>query len=241
MKPIIGIMAHPTLNEYRGNKATIHSCGENYLFSVEAAGGIPLILPIYDEPEALDRYTDMCDAYIVPGGIDVNPISYGEAPHPLLEMTRLDYDEYQLHLIPRMLKTGKPMLAICRGIQIINVAFGGTLYQDVSLAGPQIMRHSQKEVQPGGVSHKVIIEEGSILNKLFGSEVLVNSYHHQAIKDLGKGLKVTALAEDGIIEAVEAIDHPYLHAVQWHPESFYLRRDDNYMLPIFEDFIRACK
>ena len=84
MKPIIGIMAHPTLNEYRGNKATIHSCGENYLFSVEAAGGIPLILPIYDEPEALDRYTDMCDAYIVPGGIDVNPISYGEAPHPLL-------------------------------------------------------------------------------------------------------------------------------------------------------------
>ena len=217
MKPIIGIMAHPTLNEYRGNKATIHSCGENYLFSVEAAGGIPLILPIFDDPEALDRYTAMCDAYIVPGGIDVNPISYGEQPHPLLEATRLDYDEYQLHLIKRMLRTEKPMLAICRGIQIMNVAFGGTLYQDVSLHGPGTMRHSQREIMPGGISHKVIIEEGSILQRLYGNELWTNSYHHQAIKDLGEGLRVTARAEDGIIEAVEAVDHPYMHAVQWHP------------------------
>ena len=240
MKPIIGIMAHPTLNEYRGNKATIHSCGENYLFSVEAAGGIPLILPIFDDPEALDRYTAMCDAYIVPGGIDVNPISYGEQPHPLLEATRLDYDEYQLHLIKRMLRTEKPMLAICRGIQIMNVAFGGMLYQDVSLHGPGTMRHSQREIMPGGISHKVIIEEGSILQRLYGNELWTNSYHHQAIKDLGEGLRVTARAEDGIIEAVEAVDHPYMHAVQWHPESFFVRKD-NYMLPIFEDFIKACK
>ncbi len=240
MKPIIGIMAHPTLNEYRGNKATIHSCGEDYLFSGEAAGGIPLILPIFDDPEALDRYTAMCDAYIVPGGIDVNPISYGEQPHPLLETTRLDYDEYQLHLIKRMLRTEKPMLAICRGIQIMNVAFGGTLYQDVSLHGPGTMRHSQREIMPGGISHKVIIEEGSILQRLYGNELWTNSYHHQAIKDLGEGLRVTARAEDGIIEAVEAVDHPYMHAVQWHPESFFVRKD-NYMLPIFEDFIKACK
>lgn len=240
MKPIIGIMAHPTLNEYRGNKATIHSCGENYLFSVEAAGGIPLILPIFDDPEALDRYTAMCDAYIVPGGIDVNPISYGEQPHPLLETTRLDYDEYQLHLIKCMLRTEKPMLAICRGIQIMNVAFGGTLYQDVSLHGPGTMRHSQREIMPGGISHKVIIEEGSILQRLYGNELWTNSYHHQAIKDLGEGLRVTARAEDGIIETVEAVDHPYMHAVQWHPESFFVRKD-NYMLPIFEDFIKACK
>ena len=241
MKPIIGIMAHPTLNEYRGNKATIHSCGENYLFSVEAAGGIPLILPIWDDPDALKRYTKMCDAYLVPGGIDVNPISYGEQPHPLLEATRLDYDEYQLHFIERMLKTGKPILAICRGIQIMNVAFGGTLYQDVSLHGPETMRHSQTDIMPGGISHRVNIEEGSILHRLYGKELWTNSFHHQAIKDLGNGLKVTARAEDGIIEAVEAVDYPYLHAVQWHPESFYLRRSGNYMLLIFEDFVRACK
>ena len=99
MKPLIGIPAHPTQNPYRGSTATIHSCGENYLFSIEAAGGIPLILPIWDDPEALDRYTDMCAGFMIPGGIDVNPISYGETPHPLLETTRLDFDEYQLHLI----------------------------------------------------------------------------------------------------------------------------------------------
>lgn len=239
MRPVIGITAHPTLNEYRGNKRTIQSCGENYLFSIEAAGGIPLILPIYDEPEALDRYCDICDAYLIPGGIDVNPISYGEAPHPLLEETRLDYDEYQLQLIPRMLSTGKPMLAICRGMQILNVAMGGTLYQDISLCGSGAMRHLQTDIMPGGVSHKVLIEKDSILHRLFGDEVLTNSFHHQAVKALGKGLRVTARAEDGIIEAAEGTDHPYLHALQWHPENFYLRRD-NYMLPVFEDLIRAC-
>ena len=240
MEPLIGILAHPTLNEYRGNKATIQSCGENYLFSLEKAGATPLILPIFDDPEALDRYTQLCDGFLIPGGIDVNPISYGETPHPLLEMCRLDYDEYQLHFIERMRASQKPILAICRGIQIVNVACGGTLYQDVSLHGKDTMRHSQVDVTPGGVSHKVFIEEGSILHRLYGGEVWTNSYHHQAIKNLGNGLKITARAADGIVEAVEAIDPPYLHAVQWHPESFFVR-EDNYMLAIFEDFVKACR
>ncbi|MBQ1777029.1 MAG: gamma-glutamyl-gamma-aminobutyrate hydrolase family protein, partial [Acidaminococcaceae bacterium] len=143
MRPVIGISAHPTLHDYRGNKSTIQSCGENYLFSLEAVGAVPLILPIYDDPEALDRYVGLCDGYLIPGGIDVNPISYGETPHPLLETTRLDFDEYQLHLIERMRVSKKPVLAICRGIQIVNVAYGGTLYQDVSLHGEGTMRHSQ--------------------------------------------------------------------------------------------------
>ena len=239
MRPLIGIHAHPTQNPYRGSTATIHSCGENYLFSLEAAGGVPLILPIWDDPGALDRYTDLCDGFLIPGGIDVNPICYGETPHPLLDTTRLDFDEYQLHFIERMLASKKPILAICRGIQIVNVAFGGTLYQDVSLHGGDTMRHYQVDITPGGISHKVLIEDGSILSRLYGKELWTNSYHHQSIKDLGPGLRITARAEDGIIEAVEAKDHPYLHAVQWHPESFFVR-SDNYMLPIFEDFIRAC-
>ena len=160
MRPVIGISAHPTLHDYRGNKSTIQSCGENYLFSLEAVGAVPLILPIYDDPEALDRYVGLCDGYLIPGGIDVNPISYGETPHPLLETTRLDFDEYQLHLIERMRVSKKPVLAICRGIQIVNVAYGGTLYQDVSLHGEGTMRHSQVDITPGGISHHVSIEDG---------------------------------------------------------------------------------
>lgn len=240
MRPVIGISAHPTLHDYRGNKSTIQSCGENYLFSLEAVGVVPLILPIYDDPEALDRYVGLCDGYLIPGGIDVNPISYGETPHPLLETTRLDFDEYQLHLIERMRVSKKPVLAICRGIQIVNVAYGGTLYQDVSLHGEGTMRHSQVDITPGGISHRVSIEDGSILHRLYGSELWTNSYHHQSIKDLGAGLRITARADDGIIEAVEATDHPYLHAVQWHPESFFVR-PDNYMLAIFEDFVKQCR
>ena len=240
MRPVIGISAHPTLHDYRGNKSTIQSCGENYLFSLEAVGAVPLILPIYDDPEALDRYVGLCDGYLIPGGIDVNPISYGETPHPLLETTRLDFDEYQLHLIERMRVSKKPVLAICRGIQIVNVAYGGTLYQDVSLHGEGTMRHSQVDITPGGISHRVSIEDGSILHRLYGSELWTNSYHHQSIKDLGAGLRITARADDGIIEAVEATDHPYLHAVQWHPESFF-PRPDNYMLAIFEDFVKQCR
>lgn len=240
MRPVIGISAHPTLHDYRGNKSTIQSCGENYLFSLEAVGAVPLILPIYDDPEALDRYVGLCDGYLIPGGIDVNPISYGETPHPLLETTRLDFDEYQLHLIEHMRVSKKPVLAICRGIQIVNVAYGGTLYQDVSLHGEGTMRHSQVDITPGGISHRVSIEDGSILHRLYGSELWTNSYHHQSIKDLGAGLRITARADDGIIEAVEATDHPYLHAVQWHPESFFVR-PDNYMLAIFEDFVKQCR
>lgn len=240
MRPVIGISAHPTLHDYRGNKSTIQSCGENYLFSLEAVGAVPLILPIYDDPEALDRYVGLCDGYLIPGGIDVNPISYGETPHPLLETTRLDFDEYQLHLIERMRVSKKPVLAICRGIQIVNVAYGGTLYQDVSLHGEGTMRHSQVDITPGGISHRVSIEDSSILHRLYGSELWTNSYHHQSIKDLGAGLRITARADDGIIEAVEATDHPYLHAVQWHPESFFVR-PDNYMLAIFEDFVKQCR
>ena len=240
MRPVIGISAHPTLHDYRGNTSTIQSCGENYLFSLEAVGAVPLILPIYDDPEALDRYVGLCDGYLIPGGIDVNPISYGETPHPLLETTRLDFDEYQLHLIERMRVSKKPVLAICRGIQIVNVAYGGTLYQDVSLHGEGTMRHSQVDITPGGISHRVSIEDGSILHRLYGSELWTNSYHHQSIKDLGAGLRITARADDGIIEAVEATDHPYLHAVQWHPESFFVR-PDNYMLAIFEDFVKQCR
>ena len=239
MKPLIGIPAHPTLQER--NHTIIHSCGENYLKSVEKAGGVPLILPIFDTPEAVERYAAMCDGFIIPGGIDVNPLSYGEEPHPLLQMTRLEYDSYEIRLIKEIYRLRKPMLGICRGIQIINVAFGGTLWQDVSLRPEPTWRHQQKEMDSSSVSHKVLIEEGSLLSSLYGSELMTNSYHHQSVKDPGRGLKITARADDGVIEALEAEeDYPFLLAVQWHPECFVIL-ENNPMAPIFTKFIDASK
>ena len=238
MKPVIGILAHPTL--WERNHSILHTCGENYLFSVEKAGGIPLVLPIYNDPESISRYAGMCDGYIIPGGIDVNPLTYGENPHALTGMSRQDYDQFEIDMIHAVMEKKKPILGICRGIQIINVAFGGTLYQDVSLHSKDTFRHQQAETMPGGVSHKVLIENPSILGSLYGSELYTNSYHHQAIKDLGSGLKITARAEDGIIEAVEAEDYPFLLAVQWHPEVF-VKCENKVMLPIFEKLIEVSK
>ncbi len=239
MKPIIGIAAHPTLQER--NHGIIQSCGENYLKSVEKAGGIPLILPIYEEPGAIEKYVSMCDGFLIPGGIDVNPLSYGEGPHPLLQMTRLEYDSYEIRLIQEIYKSRKPMLGICRGIQIINVAFGGTLWQDVSLRPDPTFRHQQKEMDSCCVSHKVLIEKDSILHSLFGSELLTNSYHHQSVRETGRGLKVTARAQDGVVEALEADgDYPFLLALQWHPECFVVL-ENNPMAPVFAKLIEACE
>lgn len=239
MKPIIGIAAHPTLQER--NHGIIQSCGENYLKSVEKAGGIPLILPIYEEPGAIEKYVSMCDGFLIPGGIDVNPLSYGEGPHPLLMMTRLEYDSYEIKLIQEIYKSRKPMLGICRGIQIINVAFGGTLWQDVSLRPDPTFRHQQQEMDSCCVSHKVLIEKDSILHSLFGSELLTNSYHHQSVRETGRGLKVTARAQDGVVEALEADGgYPFLLALQWHPECFVVL-ENNPMAPIFAKLIEACE
>jgi putative glutamine amidotransferase len=238
MKPVIGIPAHPTLQER--NHTIIQSCGENYLRSIEKAGGIPLILPICEEPEAIEKYVSMCDGFLIPGGIDVNPLSYGEGPHPLLQMTRLEYDSYEIKLIQEIYKNRKPMLGICRGIQIINVAFGGTLWQDVSLRPDPTLRHQQMEMDSCCVSHKVLIEKDSILYSLFGSELLTNSYHHQAVREPGRGLKITALAQDGVVEGIEAAeDYPFLLALQWHPECFTVL-ENNPMAPIFTKLIEAC-
>ena len=153
---------------------------------------------------------------------------------------RLDFDECELRLIPLILASKKPLLGICRGCQILNVAFGGTLYQDIVSQHEGALGHSQTEIRLGAPCHRIRIEEGSVLAELYGSEMLVNSFHHQAVKDLGKGLKVTARAYDGIIEAYEAPDYPFVLGVQWHPEQ-ETNADRKAVLPIFRKFVDACR
>ena len=237
MRPLIGVFAHAP----RENVTfAVQTCPETYLMALQNAGTDPVILPVYDDEEALSRYVQLCDGFVLPGGIDVNPLTYGEDPHPRLQGNRLDFDECELRLIPLILASKKPLLGICRDCQILNVAFGGTLYQDIVSQHEGALGHSQTEIRLGAPCHRIKIEEGSVLAELYGSELLVNSFHHQAVKDLGKGLKVTARAYDGIIEAYEAPEYPFVLGVQWHPEQ-ETNADRKAVLPIFRKFVDACR
>ena len=237
MEPLIGVFAHAARTT---ETFAAQTCPETYLFALENAGADPILLPAYDNDEALRRYVDLCDGFVLPGGIDINPLTYGEDPHPMLQGNRLEFDECELHLIQIILESKKPVLGICRGSQILNVAFGGTLYQDIVSQHEGAQQHGQTEITPGAPCHRIKIEDGSILAELYGDETRVNSFHHQAVKDLGKGLKATAHAYDGIVEAFEAPDYPFVLGVQWHPEQ-ETNADRHAVLPIFKKFVDVCR
>lgn len=229
----IGITAVNTKAPASG--AEMAHLGWTYIHAVTRAGGVPFLLPSVTEPQLLDRYVEACDGFLFSGGIDVAPCCYGEAPHPLVGENSLKLDKSQIGLMKRVIAARKPFLAICRGHQVLNVACGGTLYQDNQLHGDQVMKHMQQGDR-GDVSHEISIQPGSILHQLFGSRIWTNSYHHQSIRRLGEGLVVTASADDGIVESVALADYPFGIGVQWHPEVMLLADDG--MLPLFEAFIK---
>ncbi len=193
-----------------------------YVRSVIQAGGVPLILsPLLDEQHHANLL-DLLDGLVFTGGEDVDPAHYGATPHPRLGDVDPVRDRFELGLYRASRIRGLPVLAICRGIQLVNVALGGTLWQDLPSERPGALTH----LQPTGRdqrTHPVEITAGSRLARaLAASRLEVNSFHHQAIRTLGPGLVVTATAPDGEIEGVESQDpEPWLLAVQWHPEEFH--------------------
>lgn len=208
----------------------------NYARAIELSGGIPCYLPVTSSPDVAREQIRLCDGMLIPGGLDVNPLIYNEQPLPLLEATIPRTDRFQLTLIDEALKLGIPILGSCRGNQILNVAFGGTLYQDVSYATPNPLQHSQL-TQLDNPAHSITIFEDTILYDLFGRNLDVNTFHHQSINQVGEGLKVTAVAPDGIIEGIQLVDHRFVVGVQWHPEM--LIDAESTMLPLFKRFIKA--
>ena len=144
-------------------------------------------------------------------------------------------------LLKKLAADGKPILGICRGEQVLNVACGGTLYQDVKSQVPGCIRHQQQQ-SSHYASHKATVSEGSKLHEIYGStEIMVNSFHHQAVKDLGAGLVITARASDGIVEGFEKPDHPYFVAAQWHPERLVEGPHHPEHKPLFQSFVDACR
>lgn len=215
-RPRIGVTS--VTRERNGQQIT----GVNvpYVRSVLAAGGLPiLLLPELSTEETLELFGE-CDGLVLTGGEDVDPIRYGHAPHSALGTTDSRRDSNELALIADARARDLPILGICRGIQIGNVAFGGTLIQDLPSERPGNVDHDPPTARNGS-SHTVTITEGSRLHAIYGTTTIdANSFHHQAADTPGAGLVITALAPDGVIEGIESANPTeWIVLVQWHPEE----------------------
>lgn len=197
--------------------------GMDYTNAVSGAGGIPIVIPPGSLPD--EALLERLDALVVSGGPDIDPALYGETPHAHLGPIEREADPRELDLVQAADEQRMPILAICRGMQLINVARGGALWQDLPSEQPSDVVHRQMD--PGStMTHGVEIEGDSLLARLAYGEhegdshqLPVNSFHHQAVRELGRDLRITARAEDGVVEAIEATDRPFLLGVQWHAES----------------------
>ena len=236
MKPIIGILSNVSDKEDESSGIERVFVNNSYVNAVEKAGGVPIIIPVNTQRENIKRQIELVDGIIISGGGDVNPILYNEEPTKEMGCFHPDIDEFDIIAIKIAIELKKTILGICRGIQVLNVALGGTLYQDLSHIKENYIKHTQQTKRYMG-SHTVKIIEDSILNHILGTEVVVNSYHHQSVKDLGDGLIDTAYSKDGVIEAIEMKDEKFVVGVQWHPESM-VDHDEN-MLNLFKEFINS--
>jgi putative glutamine amidotransferase len=223
-RPVIGI-ATQTLPAVAGERQACWLMGRSYVEELRKVGALPWLIPLVPhDPDTLTAIFDRLDGVFVTGGVDVDPSHYGEAKTSLCGATDPDRDAVEIALLKHATERGLPVFAVCRGLQILNVAFGGTLYQDVAAQVPAALKHDYFPTpqQPSRqfLAHDVTVKAGSRLGHILGEGVVpVNSMHHQAIKDLAPNLTPTAYAPDGIIEGVEGAGASYLVAVQWHPEE----------------------
>jgi putative glutamine amidotransferase len=210
-----------------------------YTEALSAAGGIPLLIPLGLNEEDLCTIFERIDGLMLPGGGDVEPDAYNGQRHDTLWGIDPERDRTEFFLVRTAIEQRKPMLAICRGIQVFNVAMGGTLWADIPGLVPDAIKHDPPNGRPRNhLVHKVAVIHDSVLAKALGAtEVWVNSLHHQAIRDLAPSLEPTATAPDGLIEAVEMTEHPFALGVQWHPEN--LVQDDPMMRSLFKGFVDA--
>lgn len=231
MKPIIGITSDVDLNSK-------HFLSNDYPQAVIQSGGIPVILPIGIEENA-SQISDAIDGLLLTGGGDIDPALFGEEPLQGLGEVSPGRDNLEIRLVQHMLDLNKPVFAICRGIQVLNVAAGGDMYQDInSQISKPILQHKQKASRTH-LSHSVKVLERSILACIAGqTHFKVNSFHHQAIRKVSKPFIVTAWSSDGIIEAMESEEHKFVLGVQWHPENLAVH-GDIISKRLFEQFIEA--
>ena len=240
MKPRIGITSWHRNDSDRLERWV--AIRDTYTGAVRAAGGLPVILPIGDDdPELIDGYLAAVDGLLFTGGEDIAPAYYGEARDERCQEPDPERDLFEIHLARAGLDRRVPLLGICRGLQVINVAAGGTLYQDIACRPGTRDYHSASLANRGQLIHRVRLVQGSRLRGIMGvAESQVTSTHHQFVKDLAPGFRVSAeSAEDGIVEGIERPEVPFLLAVQWHPERLYA--DHAAHLALFSSLVEAAR
>lgn len=235
LKPIIGLTSQ---YEHLVNRKMIR-LNNTYVEAVAKGGGVPLIIPVIKGIDDIDPYLDIVDGIIFTGGEDVSSLFFHEEPIKEVDYICITRDRMEIELFKRAYERGIPILGICRGLQLINIVLGGTLYQDINAQRPNSLGHlCGYNVQQG--YHTIDIVADSILYDIFKEEsLIVNSQHHQSIKDLAADLKITSRAKDGIVESIESTNDKWVLGVQFHPEAMI--DEDNNFIEVFNYFMRVCK
>jgi putative glutamine amidotransferase len=236
-KPLIGISTFRTRNE---QNLPYLKLAEAYVQAVILAGGLPVLLPLGLTETDLSDLLDHLDGVLFSGGGDMDPACYGGQPHARVYDVDHERDALEVNLYQDLIRRQTPFLGICRGFQVLNVAMGGTLYEDIADQHEGALQHSTPSSYPRNyLAHSVRIDEASRLAKILGKPMIeVNSLHHQGVRQLAPALLATAYAPDGIIEGMELPGHPFGLAVQWHPEAL---QEHEPMRAIFHAFIEAAR
>ena len=227
-KPTIGITADIKLDADNEEKFVVD---RPYVVAVANGGGIPLFLPTLSEGSLIKDLVSRIDGLLISGGRDIDPKFYDEEPHPNLRPMRLERTQSEMVMLEESLKRGIPVLGICGGMQLINVFFRGSLYQDISSQISDALIHEKGSV------HEVYVEENTLLREITKEKRFsIKSYHHQSVKVLGKGLRISAICPDGIVEAIEW-PNSFVLGLQWHPE----REETEISKRIYRAFVDACR
>ncbi len=238
-KPLIGITAEHWSSSTTTPNQNVHGALTSYLTAVVGAGGLPVIIPLNLEGDDLREVYARLDGVLIPGGGDIQPHLFNATQHPLTNYIDPERDRVEIELTRRAVADEKPYFGICRGVQVFNVALGGTLVQDIPDELKSDLGHSYSTAKfPGNYpAHTVKVEEETLLARILGAPIVtVNSRHHQSVKDVAPRLEIVARAPDGVIEALELPQHPFALGVQWHPENLQAQPE---MKALFVKFVEA--
>ncbi len=237
-KPIIGVVLAQMQSPMPKAVHMMQYVNETYFRGIEEGGGIPLGLPFMEDLEDIKPLLALCDGFLLPGGVDVDPRCYGEDPHMTIGAVGYKADLYWIEVTRYAVEHKKPILGICRGLQVANVALGGSLYQDVSLKEGTVQTHQQKQERSYPLHRVTIKAESHLAKVLEGESIYTNTLHHQCAKKLGQGLELVAESGDGVPEGIESPDGLIL-LVQWHPED--MRTTEPRLRNLFSDLVARAK